>query len=139
MTLPKSCVQRKVPFYDVDSMQVLWHGHYVKYLERGRCELLDSIDYGYKAMQESGHAWPVVKLSLRYARPCVFGQTLQIQTQMIDWEYRLVMDYKITDAESGKVMVKASSTQVPVEIDTGETCFGSPEILKRRLMKHGYL
>ena len=26
-----------VPFFDVDSMNVVWHGHYVKYLEIARC------------------------------------------------------------------------------------------------------
>ena len=26
-----------VPFFDVDTMHVVWHGHYVKYLEVARC------------------------------------------------------------------------------------------------------
>ena len=30
----------EVPFFDVDSMDVVWHGHYVKYLELARCALL---------------------------------------------------------------------------------------------------
>jgi acyl-CoA thioester hydrolase len=30
-----------VPFFDVDSMNVVWHGHYVKYLEVARCALLE--------------------------------------------------------------------------------------------------
>ena len=35
-------------FFDVDAMQVVWHGNYVKYLEIARCALLDKIGYGYK-------------------------------------------------------------------------------------------
>ena len=31
----------EVPFFDCDSMHIIWHGHYVKYLEVARCELLD--------------------------------------------------------------------------------------------------
>lgn len=27
-----------VPFFDVDSMNIAWHGHYVKYLEIARCD-----------------------------------------------------------------------------------------------------
>ena len=30
-----------VPFFDVDTMNVVWHGHYIKYLEVARCALLD--------------------------------------------------------------------------------------------------
>ena len=37
-------------FFDVDAMQVVWHGNYVKYLEIARCALLDKIGYGYKEM-----------------------------------------------------------------------------------------
>jgi acyl-CoA thioester hydrolase len=29
-------VEVVVPFFDVDSMDVVWHGHYVKYLEIAR-------------------------------------------------------------------------------------------------------
>ena len=29
-----------VPFFDVDTMHVVWHGHYIKYLEVARCALL---------------------------------------------------------------------------------------------------
>ena len=30
-----------VPFFDVDMMDVVWHGHYIKYFEVARCALLD--------------------------------------------------------------------------------------------------
>ena len=30
-----------VEFFDVDSLQVVWHGNYLKYMERARCALLD--------------------------------------------------------------------------------------------------
>lgn len=137
--LPRVVSERDVPFYDVDSMQVVWHGHYVKYLERARCDLLEHIDYGYRAMRESGYAWPVVKLSLRYARPATFGQVLQIVARMLEWEYRLIVDYEILDKDSGAKLASASSMQVPVDMQTGETCLGTPPILEERLRASGYL
>ena len=36
-----------VPFYDLDPMNVVWHGNYVKYLEVARCDLLSKIGYTY--------------------------------------------------------------------------------------------
>ena len=56
----------KVEFYDVDSMGVVWHGNYVKYMELGRCALLDKIGYGYNEMKESGYAFPVTSIKLKY-------------------------------------------------------------------------
>ncbi len=139
LNLPEIISELDVQFYDVDSMDVVWHGHYVKYLERARCALLNHISYNYIEMKQSGYAWPVIKLSLRYARPAQFGQVLQIITRMSEWEYRLVMDYDIVDKESGVKLTSASSTQVAVEIASGETCMGSPLILEQSLRKAGYL
>lgn len=30
-------IELQVPFFDVDMMEVVWHGHYVKYFEEARC------------------------------------------------------------------------------------------------------
>lgn len=50
-------VEIVVPFFDIDSMDVVWHGHYVKYLEVARCALLDDIGHNYTQMKDSGYAW----------------------------------------------------------------------------------
>ena len=54
MTVREATVAIIVPFHDVDSIGIAWHGHYAKYFEIARCALLDSFDYGYDAMRESG-------------------------------------------------------------------------------------
>src|SRR5262249_969783 len=59
-------VEIEVDFYDVDAMEVTWHGHYVKYFERARCALLRKIGYDYPEMRDSGYAWPIVDCRLRY-------------------------------------------------------------------------
>ena len=38
-------VEMQVQFFDLDPMEIVWHGRYVKYLEVVRCALLDSIGY----------------------------------------------------------------------------------------------
>lgn len=35
----------KVEFYDLDPMDVVWHGNYVKYLEVARCDMLSKLGY----------------------------------------------------------------------------------------------
>ena len=36
----------KIEFFDVDSMDVMWHGNYIRYLESVRCAMLDDIGCG---------------------------------------------------------------------------------------------
>jgi acyl-CoA thioester hydrolase len=122
-----------VQFFDLDPMQIVWHGNYVKYLEVARCALLDSVGYNYMQMKESGYIWPVIDMSLRYVGSASFGQRLKVRAAIVEWENRLKIDYLITDAASGKRLNRASTTQVAVDIKSGEMCFVSPRVLFEKL------
>ena len=122
-----------VQFYDLDPMLIVWHGNYVKYLEVARCALFDSIDYNYPSMKESGYAWPVIEMQLRYAGPATFGQRLTVRADLVEWENRLKIEYVISDAASGKRLNRASTSQVAVDIASGAMCYYSPPILFEKL------
>lgn len=117
-----------VPFFDVDTMNVVWHGHYVKYLEIARCALLDRIGHNYDAMVASGYAWPVIDLQLRYVRGAVFGQKLNVRANLVEWENRLKINYLISDLETGERLTRASSVQVAVDMSSREMQLASPRI-----------
>ena len=126
-------VQIKIPFHDVDSAGIVWHGHYAKYFEIARCELLDSFGYSYAAMVESGYGWPVIDMHLRYVRQALFGQTISVRATLKEWEHRLRIDYLIRDAGSGERMTKGNTVQVAVELKTMEMQLASPRVLLERL------
>jgi acyl-CoA thioester hydrolase len=120
-------------FHDLDPMDVVWHGHYMKYLELARCALLQRFDYDYPQMRDSGYAWPIVDLRAKFVRSARFGQRLKVRAQIVEWENRLKIDYLISDAGSGEVVTRAHSIQVAVDLRTGEMCFASPPVLLERL------
>jgi acyl-CoA thioester hydrolase len=117
-----------VPFFDVDTMNVVWHGHYVKYLEVARCALLDRIGHNYDAMVASGYAWPVIDLQLRYVRGAVFGQKLNVRASLVEWENRLKINYLISDLATGERLTRASSVQVAVDMSSREMQLASPKV-----------
>ena len=90
----------EVPFHDVDAMNVCWHGHYLKYFESGRAALLRKFDYDYREMQASGYVWPVVEAHLKYVRPAVYGQQIEVCAQLLEHENRLKIGYEIFDCAS---------------------------------------
>ena len=126
-------IELQVQFFDLDPMQIVWHGNYVKYLEMARCALFDAIDYNYEQMQASGYAWPVIDMALRYIGAAKFGQRLRVRAAIVEYEQRLKIDYLISDAATGKRLNRASTTQVAVDIASGEMCFASPRILFDKL------
>ncbi|SFS18633.1 acyl-CoA thioester hydrolase [Dyella sp. OK004] len=116
-----------VPFFDVDSMDVVWHGHYVKYLEIARCALLDDIGHNYTQMKAAGYVWPVIDIQLRYVRAARFGQRLNVRAELIEWRNRLKVHYLISDAQTGERMTRASTIQVAVTT-AGELQLLSPQV-----------
>lgn len=126
-------VEIKVPFFDIDILGIAWHGHYCKYLEIARCAMLDSIDYGYMTMRETGYVWPIVDLQLRYVRPAKFEQRLRVSAELVEWEYRMKIKYRITDAETGEVLAKGHTVQAAVDSASGEMSFASPPIFLEKL------
>jgi acyl-CoA thioester hydrolase len=122
-----------VPFFDVDAMQVVWHGHYVKYLEVARCELLRSFNYDYPQMTESGYMWPIVDMSIKYVGSALFAHKIKVLATLKEWENRLVIHYLITDLDTGKKLTKAKTVQVAIDINNREMCFESPAILFEKL------
>ena len=121
-------IEMVVPFFDVDMMEVVWHGHYVKYFEEARCALLDKLGHNYRQMRDAGYAWPIIDLQVRYIRGAQFGQRIRVRADLVEWENRLKINYLITDVESGERMTRGSSVQVAVEIASREMLLASPRV-----------
>lgn len=128
-------VEIEIPFHDVDSMNVVWHGHYIKYFEIARCHLLEQFDYNYNQMLASGYAWPVIDVNVRYIHGVEFGQKVRVIATLKEWENRLKIDYHIVDSATGKRLTKGSTTQVAVRIADRELCLASPAILLQKLQQ----
>jgi len=129
----KAEVEIVIPFHDVDMMEVAWHGHYVKYFEIARCALFDLIDYNYEQMKDSGYAWPIIDLHIRYPQPTVFNQRVIVSAQISEWENRLKVDYELRDSQTDNRLTRGHTVQVAVDMSTREMCFESPAVLFEKL------
>ncbi|MFT6834418.1 MAG: acyl-CoA thioester hydrolase [Francisellaceae bacterium] len=131
-----NCIDIEVPFFDVDAMEITWHGNYIKYFEISRCALLEKIQYDYAQMKESGYGWPVIDLRVKYVRPSRFKQIITVQSDLIEFENRLKINYIIKDKKSGEKLTTGYSTQVAIDLKTKEMCFVSPKILLDKMKEY---
>lgn len=122
-------IDLEVPFHDVDTMNVAWHGHYVKYFELARCALLRRFDYDYPQMQASGYLWPVVECHLKYVRPALYGQQVRVEATLLEYENRIKIEYLICDVGSGEKLTVGYTVQVAVDAVSRELQFVSPTIV----------
>jgi acyl-CoA thioester hydrolase len=122
-------IQTRAQFYDLDPMEVVWHGNYPRFLEQARCALLDKIAFNYLEMSRTEYIWPIVDMRIKYLRPIRFGQEVRVTATLAEYENRIKIDYAVTDAASGEVVTKAQTIQVAVHKATSETAFESPAAL----------
>lgn len=125
----------KAQFYDLDPMQVVWHGNYPRFLEEARCALLDLIGYNYPQMDQSGYLWPIVDMRLKYVRPIRFAQSVRVVASLAEYQNRLRIEYRILDAGSGEVLTKATTIQLAVAAATQELCLECPPALVERVQR----
>ena len=125
----KACPQ----FYDLDPMSVVYHGNYPRFFELARAALLTKIDYSYEAMLASGYSWPVIDMHIRYYHPLRLGRWIDIIASIVEWEYRLKIEYVLRDTESGKRTSKGHTVQVAVDVQTEQMLWQTPSILKEKL------
>ncbi len=123
----------KAQFYDLDPMQVVWHGNYARFLELARCALMEKIGYSYGEMAESGYLWPIVDMRLKYVRSVVLNQEIEVKATLADYLHRLRIDYRISDAGNGQVLTKAQTTQVAIGAESRELSLESPPMLIERV------
>lgn len=120
-----------IQFYDVDPMNVVWHGNYPRFFEAARSALLDLLSYNYPDMEKSGYLWPIVDLHIKYIRPLTLLQKILVEATLVEYENRLIIEYCIRDESTGQLLTKGKSTQVALNAQTHELQFETPEVLRQ--------
>jgi len=126
-------IELEIPFYDVDSYRIVWHGNYPKYFEQARCSLLEVIGYPYQKMEASNYYFPIIDIQIRYIKPINFKQHIRVTATLKEWQNKLVITYLITDIPSQEILTKGHTTQVAIHMPDQITQYKSPSDLTSRV------
>ncbi len=129
----KETIKLKVDFFDLDPMNVVWHGNYIKYFEKARCAFLNKINFTYADMAKNDLAFPVVSFEIKYIKPCVFEQEIEITCELESCDNFLKFSYLIVDKNTKEKICKAKSSQMAINLKNKETLFEIPQILKDKI------
>lgn len=122
-------LQRGIPFYELDAIQMLWHGNYVKLLEEGREAFGKQFGLEYLTIYGNGYIVPVVDLHVQYKESARAGDELIIETAyQPERAAKLTFNYTIRRAQDGAVLATATTTQLFVTKD-GEFDPSTPDFM----------
>lgn len=100
-------------FSEIDSLGILWHGHYVKYFEDGRESFGRDFKLGYMDVYAEGYSTPIVKLDCNYKKPVRYNDRIRVETFFIDSPAaKIIFDYRIVNIESDELLAMGRTEQV---------------------------
>jgi acyl-CoA thioester hydrolase len=103
----------KPRFSEVDSMAVVWHGNYIKYIEDGREAFGDQFGLAYYDVYNYGYMTPIVKVDMDYKNMVHYGDELLVETEFIPTDAaKIIFKYKIYNQTTNKLVLTAMSIQV---------------------------
>lgn len=117
-----------VRFSDLDPMQVVWHGQYVRYLEDGRESFGRRYRIGYNDISEAGYYVPIVELDIKYKQSLRYGDRAIVETRYIKTDAaKILFDYTIYKESDNTIAATGSSTQVFVDIEGNQLELNNPD------------
>lgn len=121
-----------VKFSEVDSLHVVWHGHYLRYFEDGREAFGKEFKLGYLDIYEHGFAVPLIDIEIKYKRILEYGDTAIIETTFVNSPAaKLIFKYKITSQLHGHIVCEGKTTQVFVNPKTKELFITMPDFFEK--------
>ena len=109
--VPTARTRLRVRYAETDQMGVVYHSHYVVWMEVGRIELCRANGLRYRDMeQHDGVLLAVAEVHCRYLAPARYDDEIEIEARVVEARPRMVtFGYIVRNADTGR------------ELATGET------------------
>ena len=129
---PLSCkIERQVAFYDLDPLQIVWHGNYFNYFEDARRALFAQrgIDFNEFA-RRTGYSFPIIKTSTRHVCPLRYEDVFICKATLAEARTTLVVDFEIRLKGNGTLCTVGRTEQVAVKAPEMEMMLFIPEEIR---------
>jgi len=125
-------VKIKIPFFDLDPMQIVWHANYLNYFEIARAALFENngIDL-YSFFEKYQLIFPIIKTSTKHVLPLRHNDEIICKATLVDAYVKLILDFEIRKVTDGKICTRGRTEQVAVKIPGMEMLFSMPEEVRR--------
>jgi acyl-CoA thioester hydrolase len=127
-------IEMTVPFHDLDPLQVVWHGNYMKYFDIARFALFDHCGVDLHAYSKtSGFLFPVTRTSTKHIRPLRYRDHFVVRATVREAHIRIVIDFEIRLVGDDTVITRGRGEQVSVKYPGDELMLQIPPEIETAL------
>ena len=119
---PSSTSTIRVRYAETDKMGVVYYANYFVWFEVARTDLLRTLGWSYREMEQAGISLPVIEACCEYVRPARYDDELEIKTEgRLLSPIRMEFTYQVRIL--GGAVVAASGKTVHAALDpNGRPC-----------------
>ena len=126
----KDTIRIQVRFSEVDSLKIVWHGSYIKYLEDGREAFGRRYGIKYLDVYAVGYTMPLIEMELMFKGTATVDDILILETTYIpDRGAKIKYKYRICKEHDNSLVLEANTLQLFTTIN-GELETSKPEFLR---------
>jgi len=125
----------EVPFHDVDSLQIVWHGHYYKYFEIARTKLFLHHGIDGKDMHDLGYRFVIAHGECRHVSALAYRDRYRVSAWFgPDPEHRVRVLYEVWNLSTGKRAARGRTDLVTTD-PHGNMLLVTPQIIQQRIRR----
>jgi acyl-CoA thioester hydrolase len=120
--MPASVSTLRVRYAETDKMGVVYYANYLVWFEVGRADLLRSLGWSYREMEQAGVSLPVIEAHCTYQRPARYDDEIEIRTQgRLLSPVRMEFDYEVIKVQDGTVAATGKTVHAALD-PAGRPC-----------------
>ncbi len=104
----------RVRYAETDQMGVVYHTNFIVWFEVGRVEMLRSLGFSYKDMEERDDTHiVVVGVKCDYKKPARYDDVIRIRTRLVDSRSRILrFGYEVFNDATGELLATGETSHV---------------------------
>jgi acyl-CoA thioester hydrolase len=130
-----SCeTERRVAFYELDPMQIVWHGNYFNYFEDARRVLFAQRGINLNEYFKNTQLFfPIIRTSSKHIFPLRYEDEFICKATLVEAKIKIVVDFEIRLKEDRKLCTRGRTEQVAVKAPEMKILYSIPEEIRNAL------
>ena len=109
--MPTSVTTVRVRYAETDRMGVVYYANYLVWFEVARADLLRSLGWTYREMEQAGISLPVIEAHCEYRKPAKYDDEIEVRTEgrmlspvRMEFQYEVIRKADQAVAASGRTV-----------------------------------